>query len=156
MKRMVLVSFMLVAVVLEAGCSREEKPPAGQTPAQRVQQGAQQVAEGAREVAQGAAQWAAATKDELVRQAQQHVDALKAKMGELEDEARAAGADAQRKWETEVRPQLQQSIDDAEAQLAKIKESAGETWKDLKAGMEQQVGKLSAAFDAATKELTKD
>jgi hypothetical protein len=155
MARLVLVPFVLAAVVLTSGCGREEKPAPGQTPAGRAQQGAQKVTGGAQEVAEGAAEWAAATKEQLVKQAGDRVAALNAKMDALEEEARGMGTAAQQKWETELRPELQKSIQDAEAKLNEVKESAGDAWKDLNAGVQQRIDKLNAAFDAAKKELEK-
>jgi hypothetical protein len=72
----------------------------------------------------------------------------KAKITQLEARAEQAKADAKIEYQEQIRA-LKEQEKKVRSQLEKIRQSGGETWKELKGGLEKAEDELKAALDKA-------
>lgn len=92
------------------------------------------------------------TKEEYQAQMQMKLDALDAKIDELQVRAEAASeeaeADAKRQYE-ETMAALKQKREATADRLAELKDASGDAWKDIAAGVDAAWSDLKVAFSAA-------
>lgn len=137
MLRTLLIVVMVIGMAAVAGCKKEEDS-AGE-----------RMREEAREAAEATGEWAAETRQDLVETAEDRVASLKESIRELGERAAEKGGEVRQQWEDDIRPKLEQKLGQAEEQLAELKDSGGDAWKDLKAGVRQVVGDLQDAYEDA-------
>jgi hypothetical protein len=100
--------------------------------------------------------WAAEAKEDVVEFAQRQVESLRKNMDQLAKSASEKGSEAEKKWENEIRPRLNEQLQKAEDELEELKKSSGETWGKIKEQARKSISRLKDAYQAAKKELQED
>ena len=90
-------------------------------------------------------------RDAFVKTLQDTVDSLQANMNKLGALAEAKGAQAKAKYDAEVKPTLDEKLEQAKSALAEVKEQGGSTWESMKDSAQSAVDGLKAAYDKAAK-----
>ena len=90
-------------------------------------------------------------RDQFVKSMQDTVDSLEANMNKLGALASAKGAEAKAKYDAEVKPALEEKIEQTRVVLAKVKTQSGAVWEGMKSVAQSSVDGLKASYDQAAK-----
>ena len=92
-------------------------------------------------------------RDEFVKSLEDTVDSLQDNMVKLGVAAAAKGGEAKTMYDAEVKPELEQKLEQARNALSKVKAQSGSTWESMKDVANASVDELKNAYDKAVSKL---
>jgi hypothetical protein len=104
--------------------------------------------------AEAVGQYVAQSKDEFVAELRKRLDQLDTKIGELRSKAAEAAADAKPAIEKQI-TELSKKRDEYAKKVEEVQSSAGDAWKELRAGMDKAWGDLSKGISDAWEKFKK-
>ena len=132
----------------DGGGGNGGKPEKGKDPSQEVKKEAGDLFEALGE-------WAGKTKEEMVRTLEGQVETMEKKMADLKKEAASRGEEFKQRWNREIEPGLQKRLEQVREEMGRLREGAGDSWKQMKGRFEEVFDDLQKAYEAAEKELKK-
>ena len=94
------------------------------------------------------------TRNEFIRDMKAQLDKADTQLSKLEESAKAAGEEARRNLDSEIRS-LREKRDALQTRLEEVKAAGDSAWEELKVGAESAWQAFSAAVDRASDRLSR-
>lgn len=136
-------SIVVLCAALLSGCGQQREGPS-----EEPKGSARAVEEETKEAVEAASSLARQKREEYQREIAAKLQALEAKIDELETKSRKAGERVQKKTK-EAMDDLEEKRAAARERLEELESAGGEAWEDIKHGVAEAVEELEVAFEQA-------
>jgi len=147
MKRILLVSMIVLLAVSLAGCKKKEAPAEGDGKGVTMEG----MKEQAKEAMEATGEYLAEQKDKLVAASQEQLDNLKSKFDDLQ--AKAQSEEAKQQY-SQMKTQFDKQLEQAKAKMQDLKDASADTWDSAQKGVKDAMDSLKQTYDKAASQFS--